>query len=177
MSTLPNMNEFLAKYVERLLDQTAAAVENLSAEQLHFRPHEDTNSIGFDAWHVARTVDNIVNFAFSRTPPVWIAQGLNDAWNLPKADQGTGMDPATAHDLQFPDAKLLAKYARVVSQSVVPQISNMSEEVLASTMVIKPQGEMAKADILMQVLIVHCHGHLGHINISLTAQGIEGLGI
>ncbi len=176
MSNVPSLSAFLANQVQRLLQQNASSIEDLTPDELHSRAHENTNSIGFDAWHIARTADNLINFAFQRKPPVWIAQGLNDAWNLPKADQGTGMDAETAHALRFPEAKLLAQYSRDVAANIVPQIEAMSDDDLTATMVIKPQGEMAKLDIIAQVVIVHNHAHLGHINIALTAQGLPGLG-
>ena len=176
MSSVPSMSAFLGKQVQRLLEQNASSIEGLTADELHFCAHDNTNSVGFDSWHIARTADNLINFAFQRKPPVWIAQGLNDAWNLPKADQGTGMDADTAHSLRFPEAKLLAQYSRDVAANIVPQIEAMSDDDLTATMVIKPQGEMAKLDIVAQVVIVHNHAHLGHINIALTAQGLPGLG-
>ena len=42
--------------------------------------------------------------------PVWLQQGLNEAWDLPKADQGTQMSPEVARALRFPEADKLAKY-------------------------------------------------------------------
>jgi len=177
MSNLPTMSQFLAGHVDRLLKQTASAIDDLTLDEIHFRTHENTNSVGFDAWHIARTADNLVNFAFERKPPVWLQQGLNEAWNLPKADQGTGMDAETAHNLRFPEAKLLGKYALDVAENIVPQIEAMSDDYLASTMVIRPQGEMKKLDIIANVVIVHNHAHLGQINIAVTALGKKGLGI
>ena len=56
-------------------------------EELHARPSAGANSIGFEAWHVFRTVDNIVRYVFLREQTVWLAQGLDAAWGLPKAAQ------------------------------------------------------------------------------------------
>ena len=117
-----------------------------------------------------------MNFAFERKPPVWLAQALNEAWNLPKVDQGTGMAPEEAYALRFPEASLLAKYSRDVAANISPQVAEMSDDYLASTMVIRPQGDMAKLDILAQVVVIHGQNHVGQINLGRTMQGKEGLG-
>ena len=132
-------------------------IDDLSLEQLHYRAGDDCNSIAFDAWHVARTADNLIHFAFAREMPVWLQQGLNEAWGLPKADQGTLMSPEDARALRFPEADKLAKYCRDVKDVVVPKIAAMSDEYLAGTIFIKPQGEMRRGRIIGQV-IVACTG-------------------
>lgn len=174
--TASELAPFLAKYTQRLLSTTARSIEDLSLEELHFRAHAEMNSIGFEAWHIARTADNLVHFAFEREQPVWLQQGLDKAWNLPKADQGTGMEGATAHDLRFPEAKLLAQYARDVAAAIGPKIEAMSAEYLATPTTIRPQGEMARTDIIAQVIIIHGNNHLGQVNLSRTLQGKPGLG-
>lgn len=170
------MATFLAKYTQRLLNTTAKAIEDLTIEELHFRAHAEMNSIGFEAWHIARTADNLVHFAFERQQPVWLQQELDKAWNLPKADQGTGMDGGTAHELRFPEAPLLAQYARDVSTAIVARIESMSDDYLGTMTTIRPQGEMARTDILAQVVIIHGNNHLGQINLARTLQGKPGLG-
>ena len=41
-------------------------MEDLTQEEVHFRTHADQNCIGFEAWHIARTADNLIHFAFER---------------------------------------------------------------------------------------------------------------
>lgn len=172
-----NLQHYQAHYVGELLERTAAAIEGLSEEHLHFRPDGPCNSIGFDAWHIARTADNLIHFAFAREMPVWLQQGLNDAWGLPKADQGTGMTPEEAYALRFPAAELLAKYARDVATAVVPKIEGYSDEFLAERMDIKPNGNLARFEIIGQVIINHGNNHFGMINMALTQAGLPGLGV
>jgi uncharacterized damage-inducible protein DinB len=177
VSDIDPLAAHLARYTGGLLRRTAGAVEDLSVDELHYRPHANTNSIGFDAWHVARTIDNLINFAFQRKSTVWVEQGLDSKWGLPKADQGTGMSPEAAHALRFPGAAELAAYCRDVEANVVPQIEAMDAGYLAGTMTIRPQGEMARRDIIGQVIVVHGNNHLGQIDLARTLQGKQGLGI
>jgi uncharacterized damage-inducible protein DinB len=177
MSKVLQVPNYLAHYTGELLEGVAKAIQNLSAEELHFRPEGPCNSIGFDAWHIARTADNLIHFAFERDQPVWLQQGLNEAWNLPKTDQGTRMTPEQAFALRFPDAKLLAQYARDVSAAIVPRIAAMSDEYLEERMEIRPNGDLARWEIIGQVIVNHGHDHYGQINMALTIAGKPGLGI
>ena len=167
----------LAALTSGVLEQSAQAVEDLSLEQLHYMAGDECNSIAFDAWHVARTADNLIFFAFERQKPVWLQQGLNEAWGLPKADQGTLMSREVARALRFPEADKLAKYCRDVKDAVVPKIAAMSDEHLAGTIMIKPQGEMGRGRIIGQVIVAHGSAHNGMINTQRTVLGIGGIGI
>jgi DinB superfamily len=177
MTDMLRLQDYQAHYVGALLEGTARAIEDLTEEQLHFRPDGPCNSIGFDAWHIGRTADNLIHFAFAREMPVWLQQGLNEAWGLPKADQGTGMTPEEAYALRFPSAELLAKYVRDVSAAVVPKIAAFSDDYLTERMDIKPNGNLARLEIIGQVIINHGNNHLGMINTSLTQAGLTGLGL
>ena len=177
MSDDLKLQNYLSHYVGHLLEQTARAIEGLNEQELHFRPDGPCNSIGFDAWHIARTADNLIHFAFERELPVWLQQGLNEAWDLPKADQGTGMTPEEAYALRFPDAKLLAQYSRDVSAAIVPRIESMSDDYLTERMDIRPNGNLARWEIIGQVIVNHGHDHFGQINMALTLSGKPGLGI
>ena len=171
------LQDYLAFYTEKLLQQTATAVEDLNLEELHYRPEGPCNSIAFDIWHIIRTADNLIHFAFERKVPIWIVQGLNEKWNLPKSDQGTGMTPEEAYALRFPGAPQLAQYSRDVSDVIVPRIQTMSDEYLLERIDIKPNGNLSKKDIIGQVIISHGNNHYGQVNMALTMLGKPGLGI
>jgi uncharacterized damage-inducible protein DinB len=177
MTDTLSMQDYLARYTRSLLTGTARAIEDLTDDELHFRPGERCNSIGFDAWHIARTADNLVYFAFEREQPVWLQQGLDQAWGLPKSAQGTGMAPEEAYALRFPSAKLLAGYANDVAAAIVPRIEQMSDDYLLTPTAIRPQGELPRYQIIGQVIINHGNNHYGQINMALTILGKPGLGI
>ena len=167
----------LSELTGRLLEDAVGAIEDLSLEEIHARPCESCNSIGFDVWHVARTVDNVIFFAFAREQPVWRQQGLDVAWGLPKTDQGTGMASVEAQALRFPRSEALAGYCRDVAAAVQPRIAAMSDAVLAERTRIKPQGEMMRGAIIGQVIVAHGFSHLGQVNLARTLLGKPGLGI
>lgn len=171
-----NVAALLARFSGSLLESAARSIEDFSQDEVHFQVHPDTNSAGFEVWHIARTADNLIHFAFEREQPVWLQQGLNESWGLPKADQGTGMDADEAHGLHFPAGDALAKYCRDVATAIRPKIEAMSDDYLQSSITIKPQGEMARYLIIAQVIISHGNNHLGQVNLARTMQGKDGLG-
>ncbi|MEE8421678.1 MAG: DinB family protein [Dehalococcoidia bacterium] len=177
MAETIKVQDYLGGYVRGALTQTARAIQDLTQEELHFRPGENCNSIGFDAWHIARTADNLIHFAFEREQPVWLQQGLDEAWGLPKVDQGTGMAPEDAYALRFPEPSTLAGYCNDVADAIVPRIEQMTDEYLMTPTMIRPQGELPRYQIIGQVIVNHGNNHIGQLNLALTLLGKPGLGI
>jgi hypothetical protein len=172
------LSRYLAQSVDELLtgsEGIVAAIDDLTPEQLHFRPHEDTNSVAFNAWHVIRTADNIVHFVLLRERPVWLQQGLDEAWGLPRNAQGTEMSPDEAHALRFPDAAALAQYGRDVAAAVAPRIEALSDDVLAETTKLRPFGEVTKLQAVGRSVLTHGHDHLGQIDLARTLLGLPSL--
>lgn len=166
----------LSVLIDRMLKQCEVGAAGLSVEQLCDSADGKTNSIGFDLWHVARTVDNIIHFVFEREKPVWLVMNLPEEWNLPKNDQGTGMDISTAHALKFPEAAEMTRYSEAVRAAVVPKIEGMSDEYLTEIVKIVPFGEISRMQAIMQVLVGHGNGHMGRVDHARNLLGVEGLG-
>lgn len=175
--TEPTMQAQLALMVRRLFQNCIRSVEDLTTEQLHHRPTPDTNSLGFDIWHVVRTADNVVHFVFEREQPVWLQQGFHEAWGLPKVAQGTGMDADEAHALVFPEPAEFNRYTRAVLDTIVPRIEAMSDDYLAEITTVRPWGDVPRMEALWQVVVSHGNGHLGRVSLARTLLGKDDLGI
>ena len=87
MGNAPTLQAQLSTVTGRVLLYCDRAVEGLTLEQFCDTRGGITNSIGWDVWHVVRTIDNIIHFVFEREQPVWLQQSFNERWNLPKVDQ------------------------------------------------------------------------------------------
>ncbi|GAB4322047.1 MAG: hypothetical protein Kow0010_02620 [Dehalococcoidia bacterium] len=171
----PTVPAQYARLVERVLDYCSMALDGLTVGQLNDTRGGLTNSIGFDVWHVARTVDNIIHFVFEREQPVWLREGFHEQWGLPKVDQGTGMDPASAYALRFPEPTEFDRYVVAVKEAVVPRIAAMSDAYLAETLFIRPWGEVPRMEAIGHGLIGHGNGHLGRASYARTLFGLPGL--
>lgn len=164
-----------SRLVERVLRYCELAVAGLSVEQLCDTRGRTTSSIGFDVWHVLRTIDNIVHFAFEREQPVWLAQGFDEAWALPRVEQGTNMTPDEAYDLRFPTPEAFDRYTRAVRDAVVPRIAAMSDAYLGEFQRLRPWGKVSRMEAIGHGLIGHGNGHLGRACYARTLLGKEGL--
>jgi hypothetical protein len=155
----------------------AAALSDLTIEELHHRPSPESSSIGFDAWHVARTVDDVVNFVLLREPTVWREQQLAEAWALPRNSQGTGMTTEEAAALRFPEPRLLARYALDVSASVAPKIERMTDDFLAGEVEMRGLGMRTRLYVINTIALIQSSNHLGQIAHARTLLGKPGLGM
>lgn len=177
MTTTPQtVQQYLALFSARALDGMARAIEGLTREELHFRAAPSANSIGWEAWHLFRTADNIVHFVFARERPIWLTQGLNEAWSLPRNEQGTGMEPQLAYAMVFPDAPLLAAYGRDVRAAIVPRIEALTEDELQVVTLVRPWGEITRQEAILQTIIAHGNGHLGQVSMACAILGKPGEG-
>lgn len=175
MGNPPTVQAQLSTVTERVLLYSDRVVDGLTVEQLCDTRGGVTNSIGFDVWHVVRTVDNIIHFVFEREQPVWLRDGFNERWGLPKVDQGTGMDPDDAYSLPFPEPEEFKKYTGAVRAAVVPRIAAMSDAYLAEVQTIRPWGPIPRIEAILHGLIGHGNGHLGRASYARTLFGLEGL--
>ncbi len=158
-----SMQRYAAHFVGRVLDQLIESVADLTDEELHALPAGAPNTIGFTAWHVFRSADNVVLFAFDRERTVWMRDGLHEAWGLPKVAQGTGMEPTEAAALRLPGSAALADYGRAVCDELVPRIEAMSDDYLRTVSRVVPWGEIPRLEAIGQTVIVHGSQHLGEI--------------
>ncbi len=176
MGNPPTMPAQYATLVERVLIYSSRAVDGLTAEQLCDTHGGVTNSIGWDVWHVVRTIDNIIHFVFEREPPVWLRDSYDTKWGLPRVDQGTGQDPDDAYSLRFPEAAEFDAYTRAVQAAVVPRVAAMTDEYLSQVLYIRPWGEIPRMEAIGHGLIGHGNGHLGRTSLARTLLGLPGLG-
>jgi len=172
-----DIGEQIAIQLDRLLKNCRRSVEDLTTEELNRQPSERAHSIGFDVWHVVRTVDNVVFFVFDRERPVWLRDGYVERFELPKVAQGTGMTDEEARALRFPEPSAFAEYIDAVREAAVARIRAMSADDLAQVTPLNPWGERSKAEHCLQVLIAHGNGHIGRCSLARALLGKDDLGI
>lgn len=175
MGNPPTIAAQYAALVDRVLLYAERVVDGLTIEELCDTANGRTNSIGWDTWHVVRTIDNIIHFVFEREQPVWVREAFFERWGLPKVDQGTGMDPNDAYSMTFPEPSTFNEYTRAVRGAVVPRIAGMSEAYLAEVQHIRPWGDVPRMEAIGHGLIGHGNGHLGRASYARTLFGHGGL--
>jgi hypothetical protein len=168
-----DIRDLLVDGTEQLFEWLDDGLEGLSAEQLNWLPEGKATSIGFNAWHITRTDDNIVNFVFQGSPPIWLRENYVERFGLPKVAQGTGMALDEAQSLTVSDPALLREYAGKVGAETIAFIKAVDPATLEEIQLIKPLGEMRKWRVLRQVVMTHGFMHLGEINASRGMQGLQ----
>jgi hypothetical protein len=171
----PTMPAQYSVLLDRLMKYCEWALDGLKPEQINDTRDGLTNSLGFDVWHVVRTVDNIVHFVFEREMPVWVSGRYFEAWGLPRVDQGTGMDANDAYGLVFPGPDQFNQYTRAVAEAVVPRVAAMDMDYLATVQQIRPWGDVPRMEAIGHGLIGHGNGHLGRASYVRTLNGLPGL--
>ncbi len=168
-------NEYFAHFVGQLHEWYTRALTDLTDEQLYFHPNDESNHIAFQAWHFIRTKDNVINFIMQdRKAPVWLRQNLFEEWDLPKVDQGTGMDTADALALRLPSADALIQYANEVHADTMPWVESVSADELQTIRKIMPWGEATSLQLFGQTVVAHGNQHIGQINVLRSLQGLSG---
>ncbi len=175
MGNAPTLQAQLSTVTDRVLLYCDRAAEGLTRDQFCDTRGGVTNSIGWDVWHVVRTIDNIVHFVFERQQPVWLRDSFDQRWNLPKVDQGTGQDPDDAYSMRFPEPAEFMSYTAAVREAVVPTIAAMSDAYLAEVQVFRPWGLIPRMEAILHGLIGHGNGHLGRASYARTLFGLQGL--
>lgn len=171
------LGDQLALHLDRLLENCRRSVEDLTVEELNRQPSERAHSIGFDIWHVVRTVDNVLFFVFDRERPIWLQEGYDARFGLPKVAQGTGMTDEEARALRFPEPPVFVEYIEAVRAAAPARLRAMTAADLAVTTTLNPWGERSKAEHVLQVLIAHGNGHVGRCSLARALLGKDDLGI
>ena len=166
--------EFLHHFIGKIHDDMAAAVGDLTDEQLYYHPEGGVHA-AFHAWHIIRTADNVINFVCQdRKPPLWMRQNLFEEWGHPKAAQGTGMELADAQALRLPSNTAFQKYITDTKADVLSYLESASDDDLAVETEVKPFGVKSKFQHIGQTIVVHGGIHLGQIKMLRTLQGLRG---
>jgi hypothetical protein len=167
------IRDILIDGITQLGDWMDDALDPLTAEQVNWLPDGKTVSIGFNAWHVMRTTDNIVNFVFQKKQPIWMAQGYLEQMGGPKVEQGTGMTIEIARSIRIEDPSKLREYGKKVTDDCLAFLKAVPMEELEQVQMVKPLGEMPKWRVCRQVLMTHGFMHLGEINAIKGTMGLQ----
>ena len=175
-TTTSHVAAAFAALTDRIIETCARGISDLSLDELHHVPDGQSNTIGWDVWHIARTIDNVVFFVFDRETPLWLQRGYEQRFALPKVAQGTGMSTEEAQGLRFPEPALFTEYLAALREAVVPRIAAMTDEYLAGLVLLKPWGERTRLEHLGQVVIAHGNQHLGKVSLARALLGHGDLG-
>ena len=149
--------------------------EELSDEQLLWKPTGYNNSIAFNLWHIARWSDNLVTEILNEFPglgidmgdprEIWEQETLGEKWGLPPVlyPGGTGLSDDEADRLTFPAKEEMLTYLRKTFLRTEEFVEKFDAHFSAPTPVADEELHKKLTDIrwnLYYYLMHHCR-HLG----------------
>jgi hypothetical protein len=115
----------LSDSLARVRDQVAEVVAGLDADQLAWRPDEESNSIAWLVWHLTRIEDDHVADV-AGIDQVWTSQGWYDRFALPfpPGAHGWGHSPTEVAAVRS-TGELLAGYHAAVAAMVLEYVGSI----------------------------------------------------
>ena len=155
-------------------------IEDLSDDQLAWRPTPTAHSIGFNLWHLARWADHL-KARLGSGPQLWEEEGLAEKWGLDSSTLGydeTGMemdhDAAVRLCLALPGKDILLDYARSAFAAVEAVIGALDEGNFWKPRKSEIDGSDTSIGRSISVHLTHANRHLGQIEFLHRAQGLRG---
>ncbi len=163
---------FITMTLQELHRSILQEVQDLTPEQMAFRPTADANSATFLIWHIARVSDNMFHrlIADPSGLSLWESEAWHQRFGLQPRDGGTGFTAEQVGALK-PDKDLLLAYYQRVIQLVLGGIEGLTAADLDR--VPNPQRPETTVGRLVQgTLIAHGYNHLGELR---TVKGLQGM--
>ncbi|MBW2140940.1 MAG: DinB family protein [Deltaproteobacteria bacterium] len=150
------------------------AVQDLTDEQLYFRPLDQGNHIAFIIWHCVRTEDMVLNFLLQKKPPVWNEEGWDKKLDMDPRAQGTGMSAEEAAALRIKDMKEFSKYMENAFRSSEAYLDGLNDEDLDQVHELAVLGKRSLYEVIGGTILQHAGNHLGEIWYIKGLQGLKG---
>lgn len=153
---------------ERLLK----IVEDLTDEQLAWRPAPKAHSIGFTFWHVARADDN-AQADLNGTDTIWNTDEYAARWGHPVKGIGMGWDDDAAASLPLPPKAELVGYALRVFKAC-DDASDLDGGRFMETRKSRFMSKEATLGDIVLTVITHDNRHLGEMEYIKGLLGLRG---
>lgn len=153
---------FFANSIRDLHQALNKPLEELTPEQLHFRPENKGNHIAFTMWHYTRTEDNIVS-ALQQRDSVWLSQTWHTRLGLPEKAQGSGMSQDEAANIHLSSIGEFKEYVFQVWKNTDDYLAALQDSDLEKVITLGRMGERTVINLLGNVLLTHGYTHVGEI--------------
>ena len=155
------LNEFIedafAKEHEFLMD----AVQDLTPEELAWRPGHEANPMGWILWHMLRVEDMWFQFFIQRQPEIWESEGWNEKFGLPTRDNGFGHTQEQVDSFPTLDLTELIRYGGSIRAATLAYLKGLGPDDF-DVVPREARPEMSVGAIFRQV-IGEAYQHQGHL--------------
>ena len=115
--------------LERNWEMVTAAVADVDEPTMAARPNQDSNSMSWLVWHMARVADRFIHFRFMDKPQIWTVDAWHEKFDMAAEphDFGMGWTNEQAAAWQAPTKDVLMGYFDTVNSAVASYLRSMSE--------------------------------------------------
>lgn len=148
-------------------------VDELTDEQLAWRPSPRAHSIGFTFWHASRSGDNM-QADLNGTDMIWDRDAYAAKWGHPPKGSGMGWDDEAAAALALPPKADLLDYARRVFEACDAAVDRIDGP---GFVVSRPSPFMSREATIGDIVftgITHDTRHLGEMEYIKGLLGLRG---
>ena len=144
-------NQTTLSALERNWQMVASAVSEVDEATMTARPNDDSNSMSWLIWHMARVADRFIHFRLMEKPQIWTVDAWHERFNMAADpdDFGMGWSNEQAAAWQSPAKDVLMDYFNVVNTAVAGYLRTLPEADLAREIVwTAPSAMMSIGDAL-----------------------------
>ncbi len=123
-----NLNEFIEDALAKEHEFLMEAVQDLTPEELAWRPGPEANPINWILWHMLRVEDMWIQFFIHNQPEIWERDGWNQKFGLPTRDNGFGHTPEQVAQFPALDLREILKYGEAVRAATLAYLKELAPE-------------------------------------------------
>ena len=122
-------NRTIVSALERNWQMVISAVSDVNEPLLSSRPNEDSNSMSWLIWHMARVTDRLIHMRLKDVPQLWSADTWYEKFNMPDEpnDMGMGWTKEKVSAWQAPPKAVLMDYFNQANAAAASYIGALSE--------------------------------------------------
>ena len=134
----------LKGFIEDVLTQERAGllevIDDLTPEELAWRPGPEANHIGWMLWHMFRAEDMWIQFFIQNRNEIWERDGWHERFGLPTRDNGFGHTAEQVAGFPALDQQELLEYGRAVREQTLEYLRGLEPEDFE----LSPQGKASR---------------------------------
>ena len=157
-----NLNEFIEDALAKEHEFLMEAVQDLTPEELAWRPGPEANPINWILWHMLRVEDMWIQFFIHNQPEIWERDGWNQKFGLPTRDNGFGHTPEQVAQFPTLDLRELLSYGEAVRAVTLAYLRGLAPEDF-EVVPRERRPEMSVGAIFRQIT-GEFYQHQGHIS-------------
>ncbi len=156
------LKDFIQNSFDRHYAALMRAVEDLTPEELAWRPGPESHSIGFVVWHYGRALDLWIQTLTKSAPQLWESEWAQKFNRPPDPnDLGFGYTAEQLATFTLPDPTVLLGYAEAMRANTMAYLEGLDDTALETVTMTRRDGERIPLAAMFEMLIWEVNQHGG----------------